>query len=249
MPPTPELPDCDTVTPATLPSARPRKHGTPCRLLWCPGCGAGRNTGASRSPPPSWHSWPPTSVAPPPAGPSGPSSPSGGVADTVRAGIEAPPPRASWAGGVQGSRGDGLQDLPSSPSGRHSGRWGQARIATLTRCPTALQRLSGWGCGAGARGRGLRNAGKRGGTRGRRGNVEGCTGTRETQGDRGGGAPGQRCEAGAVRRGLAHLVPALLFLSPLLKLGPEGPALGSAALLQLLPQLLQLCPLPGGRGR
>ena len=205
MPPTPELPDCDTVTPATLPSARPRKHGTPCRLLWCPGCGAGRNTGASRSPPPSWHSWPPTSVAPPPAGPSGPSSPSGGVADTVRAGIEAPPPRASWAEGVQGSRGDGLQDLPSSPSGRHSGRWGQARIVTLTRCPHGPAAADGVGMrrrSAGAAER--REEGRDEGATGERGRVHGDAGDAGGQGRgsarakvRGGRGPSRACPPGA----------------------------------------------------
>lgn len=46
--------------------------------------------------------------------------------------------------------------------------------------------------------------------------------------------------------GTADLVPALLLLSPLLKLSPQGPAAGRAAVLQLLPHLLQLCALPAG---
>lgn len=45
----------------------------------------------------------------------------------------------------------------------------------------------------------------------------------------------------------ADLVSALLFLPPLLKLGSQGPATRRAALLQLLPQLLQLGPLPAVR--
>lgn len=45
---------------------------------------------------------------------------------------------------------------------------------------------------------------------------------------------------------VADLVPALLLLSPFLKLGPQGAAARRAAVLQLLPQLLQLPPLPAG---
>lgn len=45
----------------------------------------------------------------------------------------------------------------------------------------------------------------------------------------------------------AHLVPPLLLLSAPLKLGSQGPSQGCAALLQLLPQLLQLHPLPAGQ--
>lgn len=44
----------------------------------------------------------------------------------------------------------------------------------------------------------------------------------------------------------ADLVPALLLPFPLLKLGPQGPGAGRAAVLQLLLQLFQLHPLPAG---
>lgn len=45
----------------------------------------------------------------------------------------------------------------------------------------------------------------------------------------------------------AHLVPPLLLLSAPLKLGSQGSGQGCTVLLQLLPQLLQLHPLPAGQ--